>query len=101
MMEGECPGKLKITYEDSNAETVELYADFTQSISPAATIDTGMDDMSPDVVPVVPEAKKALLPTWLFVVIQVVVLIVAIFAVRKIVISLYKRKLRKQEEDEI
>lgn len=101
LMEGDCPGQLKITYEDSNAETVELYADFTQTISPQPTMDTGMDDMMPDVMPEVPKAKKAILPTWLFIIIQVVVFLVAIFAVRKIVISLYKRKLRKQEEDEI
>ncbi|WP_310603880.1 COG1361 S-layer family protein, partial [Anaerosporobacter sp.] len=101
MMAGDCPGQLKITYEDSNGDTVELFADFTQYIEDQVSMDVPIDSMFPEDMPTVPEAKKALLPTWLFVVIEVVVFIVAIFIARKVVIGLYKRKLRKQEDDEL
>lgn len=101
LMEGDCPGQLKITYEDSNGETVELFADFTQFINAQPTMDPNTEGMFPEEIPVVPEAKKAILPTWLFVVIQVVAFVVAIVIARKVVISLYKRKLRKQEEADV
>ncbi|WP_455716521.1 COG1361 S-layer family protein [Anaerosporobacter sp.] len=101
LMEGDCPGKLKITYEDSNGDTIELFADFTQFINPQPTMDPGTEGELPVETPVVPEAKKAILPTWAFVIIQVVVFFVAIFVARKIVISLYKRKLRRQEEESL
>jgi hypothetical protein len=101
IMEGDCPGQLKISYEDSNGDTVDLYADFTQFVNPQPTMDPGADGMIPDDTPVVPEAKKAILPTWLFIIIQVVVFIVAIIVSRKIVIGLYKKKLRRQEEDDL
>lgn len=105
IMEGECPGKLKITYEDSNGETVELFADFTATISPAESMG-GMEgmpgmDMGEMNMPETPKAKKALVPTWLFIVIQVVIFVVAVVAARKIVIAIYKKKLRKQEEEDI
>lgn len=101
LMEGDCPGQLKITYEDSNGETVELFADFTQFINAQPTMDPNTEGMFPEEIPVVPEAKKAILPTWLFIVIQVVVFVVAIVIARKVVINLYKRKLRKQEEADL
>lgn len=101
LMEGDCPGQLKITYEDSNGETVELLADFTQFINPQVTMDPGGEGEFPVETPVVPEAKKAIMPTWAFIIVQVIVFIVAILVSRKIVISLYKRKLRKQEEEDI
>lgn len=101
LMEGDCPGQLKITYEDSNGDTVELFADFTQFINAQPTMDPGTEGIYPEEIPVVPEVKKAILPTWLFVVIQVVVFVVAIVIARKVVISLYKRKLRKLEEADL
>lgn len=101
LMEGDCPGQLKITYEDSNGDTVELFADFTQFINAQPTMDPNANGQFPEEIPVVPEAKKAILPTWLFIVIQVVVFVVAIVIARKVVISLYKKKLRKEEEADL
>ncbi|WP_167958329.1 COG1361 S-layer family protein [Anaerosporobacter faecicola] len=101
IMEGDCPGQLKITYEDSNGDIVELFADFTSFIEPQPTMDEGIGDMGMEEMPTVEEAKKAILPTWLFIVLEVVLFVVTIFVSRKVVISLYKKKLRKQEEEDI
>ncbi|HEX3022756.1 MAG TPA: hypothetical protein VHP81_10235, partial [Lachnospiraceae bacterium] len=101
LVEGDCPGQLVLTYEDTNGDTVELKNDFTQTIMPAQTMTDPMDPSIPTDAPAVPQAKKAILPTWLFIVIQVVVFIIAIPISRKVVISLYKRKLRKKEDEEL
>ena len=80
---------------------MELFAAFTQFINAQPTMDPTIDGQFPVDIPVVPEAKKAILPTWAFVVIQVVVFVIAIVIARKVVISLHKRKLRKEEEADL
>ena len=48
----------------------------------------------------VEEAKEPILPLWMFLCIQGGILIIGIPVTRKIVLSLHRRKLMKQEEAE-
>lgn len=97
MVEGEARGQLIVSYEDSNGEQLEMdpieFSSFvTSGFNPEMNFDPGMYE--PQV-----EAKKPIVPTWLFVVIQVAVFLVGILVARAIVIKRYKKKLEKQYED--
>ncbi|SHL43186.1 Uncharacterized conserved protein [Anaerocolumna jejuensis DSM 15929] len=94
-VEGEAKGVLTVTFEDSTGQEVKITKDFTGSIQAAYTPDPGAAG-NPDGN--VAQAKKAILPIWIFVIIQVVILGVGIATARKIKINLYKKKLRKIEE---
>ena len=60
---------------------------------------SGMDQGYEDVFnPSMPETKKEILPLWMFITIQVAIFILFIPITRKIIISIYRSKLRKQEE---
>lgn len=98
-MEGLANGLLRITFEDSNGDLVETTKEFSTDVFPPQEFipdmggDPGMEVLNPAV-----EGKKAILATWLFVIIQVVIFIVFIPVTRKIVISIYKGKLRRKED---
>ncbi len=99
-IEGTANGLLRVTFEDSNGDTVEFTKDFTAEVMPAGMIDNGgiIDGGSGEVFnPEVPMAKKAILPVWLFVIIQVVIFVLFVPITRKIIINVYKGKLRKKE----
>ncbi len=99
--EGTASGVLKISYEDSNGDTVELTKEFTQDVMPATGMDTGINDGGVGEVfnPEMPIAKEAILPVWAFVLIQIGIFIVFVTITRKIIISIYKSKLRKKEQE--
>lgn len=102
-MMGTANGTLRVTFEDSNGDTVETTKEFTAEVMDPGMMNGGggvIDDGSGEVFnPEVPVAKKAILPIWAFVILQVVILVVVVPVTRKIIISAYKSKLRKQEYD--
>ncbi|MDF2511708.1 MAG: hypothetical protein K0S04_1574 [Herbinix sp.] len=100
-VEGTASGVLKISYEDSNGDTVEFTKDFTAEIMGAPVIDPGMPgDGSGEVFNPTPAVKAPILPIWLFVIIQVIIFALAVPITRKIIISSYRAKLRKKEEEQ-
>ncbi|MDF2904821.1 MAG: hypothetical protein K0R34_142 [Herbinix sp.] len=102
-IEGTANGVLRVTFEDSNGDKIEFTKEFQTEIMPAAVIDPGMVDGGAGEVfnPEMPVAKKAILPVWLFVILQLVIVAVFVPVTRKVLISAYKAKLRKKEQEEI
>ncbi|MDF2483883.1 MAG: hypothetical protein K0R46_51 [Herbinix sp.] len=101
-LEGTANGVLRVSFEDSNGDKIEFTKEFTTEVMPATVFDPGMENGgSVDVFnPDVPVAKAAILPVWLFIIIQIVIVAVFIPVTRKVIISLYKAKLRKQNQIE-
>jgi hypothetical protein len=100
-MEGTASGVLKLSYEDSNGDTVEFAKEFTAEVMGAVVIDPGMPgDGSGEVFNPTPAVKAPILPIWLFVIIQIIIFALAVPITRKIIISSYKAKLRKKEEEQ-
>lgn len=95
-VEGQAKGVLTVTFEDSTGQEVTITKDFEGTIQGAFVPDPG-NTGNPD-GGIVPVAKKPILPIWLFVIVQVVILGVGIVSTRKIRIAIYKKKLRKLEE---
>ena len=99
-VEGMAYGVVKITYEDSNGDEQVYTKEFETSVmgeqiwTPDMGGDGGVDVFNPTV----PEAKKAILPLWLFIVILVAIFLIFVPTSRKVIISIYKNKLRKKEE---
>ena len=100
-VEGMAYGTVKITYEDSNGEEQIYTKEFEASVMGEQIWDPGMPgDGGVDVFnPSVPEPKKPILATWLFVIIQVIIFIVFLLISRKVIINIYKSKLRKKEDE--
>lgn len=102
-MEGEASGTVKLSYEDSNGETVEFTKEFTATVMPAATgMDPGIPtDGSGEVFnPDVTIAKEDILPIWAFVLVLLAIFVIFVPLTRKIIIGSYKKKLRKKEEEQ-
>lgn len=99
-MEGTASGVLKVSFEDSNGDKIEFTKDFTAEVMPAAAVVPGAENGGDVGVfnPEVPMAKAAILPVWLFVILQLVIAAVFIPVTRKVIITAYKAKLRKQEQ---
>lgn len=99
-IEGIAYGLVKITYEDSNGDEQVYTKEFESHVmgeqiwDPGMNGDGGMDVFNPSV----PEPKKAILPTWMFIAIQVLIFIVFLLVSRKVIINIYKSKLRKKED---
>jgi hypothetical protein len=102
-VEGTANGLLRVSFEDSNGEKIEFTKDFQTEVMPATVFDPGMENGGAGEVfnPEMPIAKAAILPVWLFVILQLVIIAVFIPVTRKVVISVYKAKLRKKEQEEI
>jgi hypothetical protein len=98
-MEGTSKGVLHVTFEDSNGDPVEVTKEFEAPVMPAGNVVPGVGggDAGEVFNPTVPQVKKEIVPMWLFIVIQVIVFILFIPITRKIIISIYKSKLRKKE----
>lgn len=100
-MEGKAKGTLKISYEDSNGDTIELKKDFEQDVMAAAPADGGIgnngavDTMNPGAI----VGKKDILPIWAFLLVQIAICSIFIPLTRKLIIGLYKSKLRKNEQE--
>lgn len=99
-IEGLAKGTLTITFEDSNGDEVEMTKEFEGNVQGEFIPDYGNGGMDGGFIPEMPEPKKPLIQVWLFVIIQIAIVIIMIPVTRKIVLSLYRRKLRKQEESE-
>lgn len=98
-MEGQAKGTLVVTFEDSNGEEVSIKKEFEGSIQGEVIPDMSGAGMGGD-MPVLPVAKNPIVPVWAFVIIQIAILIIGIPVTRKVRLGLYRRKLRKQEEEE-
>ena len=99
-VEGTAKGVLKVSFEDSNGDLVEFTTDFSTEVTSATVFDPGMGDGSTDVFNPMPIAKEPILPVALFIIIQLVLIAVFIPVTRKVIISVYKVKLRKKEIEE-
>ena len=66
-----------------------------QSWNPDMGGDGGVDVFNPTV----PEPKKAILPLWAFIAIQIAILVVFVLVTRKVIINIYKGRLRKKEDE--
>lgn len=101
-IEGTAKGVLKVTYEDSNGDEVVFNKEFETEIMGAQVFDPGMGGEGLEVInPMVPVTKKPILPTWMYIIINVVIFIAFIPITRKIIISVYRKKLRKKEEENL
>lgn len=100
-IEGTAKGVLKITYEDSNGDQVEFTKDFETMVQGVVIMDPGMGEGGNGEVfnPGGVVAKKAIMPIWLFIIIQIILFLLFISITRKAIISVYKSKLRKKEEE--
>jgi hypothetical protein len=101
---GTANGKLRVTFEDSNGDTIENTYDFTAEVMDAGMVDNGGGVIPPDgsgevFNPDAPMAKQAILPIWAFILVQIVIFALFVPVTRKIVISAYKAKLRRNEFD--
>ena len=102
-VEGVSKGVLKITYEDSNGDTIEASeTEFECPVSSAVAFDPGMmdDNLADAFNPDLTTAKEAILPMWLFILIEAAVAAIFIPVTRKVIISKYKAKLRRKEEEQ-
>lgn len=107
-VEGTSNGTLRITFEDSNGDTVEFTKDFSSQVMAAGGgINPGNGGMvtpgdgstgvfNPDAS----TAKKPIMPGWAFVLMECVIFIMFIPITRKIIISVYKAKLRRKEQEQ-
>lgn len=102
--EGLCEGTIIVTYEDSNGKEGKIKQKFTGDVMPGGGQggemmgEEGMPgEMMPDEVP---EAKKPILSTPLFILLQVILFFAGMIIVKKVRIAFYKKKLRKLEENE-
>lgn len=103
-MAGMCGGTLIISFEDSNGEPVELRHEFSDiNVGEFVNPDFGGDYTDPGMPSFNEgegtEAKKDIMPVWLFILIQFAILAIFIPVVRIVIIRCYKKKLRKKEED--
>ena len=98
IIEGETTGIVTIYYEDSNGDELSMTQEFTATVMPdtSMNMDVPMESM-PDMNSIT--AKKPILPVWLFVIIQVGILVIVTPVTRAIVIKRHKKKLEKAGED--
>ncbi|MBB2181499.1 hypothetical protein H0486_01145 [Lachnospiraceae bacterium MD1] len=101
-IEGVAKGLVRITFEDSNGDKIEYTKDFETQVQSAIVFDPGMGDggMMDAFNPMEQEVKKNILPLWLFIICQIAIAAVFIPITRKIVISAYKSKLLKEEQEQ-
>ncbi len=96
LIEGLAYGTLIISYEDSNGDTVEFSTPFESTIQGQMNFDPGVVDPGFYEQPV---AKKEIVKLPIFIFIQIVLFIVGTIIARIVTLKLYKRKLRKKEEE--
>ncbi len=88
-----------VTFEDSNGDEVTITKEFEGTIQGEFVQDASGGNMGGE-LPILDAAKTPILPTWAFVILQIVILVIIIPVTRKVKLGLYRRKLRKQEEAE-
>ncbi len=102
-VEGTAKGVLRVSFEDSNGDKIEFTKDFTAEVMPATAIDPGMMNGggATDVFNPMPETKKPIIPVWGFILLELILFGAFIPISRKAVITIYKARLRKKEEEQI
>ncbi len=109
IVEGNAVGKMIIHMEDSNGDEVTMEKEFTTyvmgemswedpGIMDPGYMDPGFEDPSMQTGGEV--AKEPILPLWIFIAIQVGIIVVVIPATRAIYLSIYKRKMKKEDANE-
>lgn len=99
-IEGQAKGSLIITFEDSNGEEVKVTQEFEATVQGEIIPEYNEGDMGGGIGVIDTPVKEAILPVWLFVILQILILVIAIPVTRKSILGLHRRKLRKQEEAE-
>ncbi len=99
-IEGLAKGTLRITYEDSNGDKVDYLKEFETTVNGMPIFDPGLNgDGGVDVFnPTVPQPKKEILKPWLFIIILILIFVIFLPVTRKVIITIYRKKLQKKEE---
>lgn len=98
-VEGEAKGIVKITYEDSNGDEQVYTKEFEAFVMGEQAWGPAFENGDMDVFnPILPEPKKVILPIWAFILAQIAIFVIFVPVSRKVIINVYKNKLRKQEE---
>jgi len=99
---GTARGILRISYEDSNGDKQEYLHEFTYEVMDPASMPMpdfgnfpGEDVFNPGGA----ITKKDILPLWAFILIQCGILVLFVPISRKIIISIYKARLLKKEQE--
>ena len=109
MVEGNATGKMIIHMEDSNGDEVTMEKEFTTYVMGEMSWDNSefedmgyMDDPSfydPSLQTGGTVVKQEIIPLWTFLAIQGAILVVVIPVTRAITLSVYKRKIRKEDAE--
>lgn len=106
LVEGDAVGKMIIHMEDSNGDEVTMEKEFTAYVmgemmwEDPGYMDPGYMDpgyMDPSVPVDGTEAKKPIVPLWLFLCIQGAILVIVIPVVRSIRLAAYRRKIKQED----
>lgn len=103
-VEGTAKGVVKITYEDSNGDEQVYTKEFEAPVmgalptEPWETGDFNGEDMGA-FNPSVEQPKKPILPTWAFVLLLIAIFVIFVPVTYKVIISIYKSRLRKKEDE--
>ena len=99
-LEGQAKGTLKLTYEDSNGDKVDYLKEFETTVNGMPVFDPGMNgDGGVDVFnPTVPQPKKEILKPWLFILLQILIFVIFLPVTKKVIITVYRKKLQAKEE---
>lgn len=109
LIEGDAVGKMIIHMEDSNGDEVTMEKEFTTYVMGEMSwdepmfedpgyLDPGFEDPSMQTGGEV--AKEPILPLWMFLCIQAGILVVVIPVTRAICLSIYKKKVKKEDASE-
>ena len=108
IVEGDAVGKMIIHMEDSNGDEVTMEKEFTTFVMGEASwedpglmdpgyVDPGFEDPSDQTIQNVVFSPGLFL--WQFLLIQVGIMVIVIPATRAIYLSIYKRKIKKEDEE--
>jgi len=94
---------LRITYEDSNGDTHEYIHEVTTDVMDPASMPfpdysgeyPGGEVFNPDGL----VEKKDILPLWAFILIQCLIFVIFVPVTRKVIISIYRARLLKKEQE--
>jgi hypothetical protein len=94
---------LKVNYEDSNGDLQEYIHEFTTDVMDAASMpmpgDMGENPGGEVFNPGGVMPKKNIVPMWAFILIQCAIFVLFVPITRKVIISIYKAKLLKKEQE--
>ena len=108
MVEGNAVGKMIIHMEDSNGDEVTMEKEFTTYVMGEMSwedpgyidpgyMDPGFEDPSMQTGGEV--AKESIVPLWMFLAIQAGIMVIVIPVTRVIYLSIYKRKMKKEDAE--